>query len=83
MMDAEQLMFLLWQIDPMGTCCNANEGMEDEYWSQARDIAERLEAGEAPRSAVLAVFDEYFGEDCLLAGSRVNALEKILAALKA
>ena len=56
-MDAEQLMFLLWHVDPMGTCCNANEGMEDEYWSQARDIGERLATGEDPRSAVLAVFD--------------------------
>ncbi len=55
--DAEQLMFLLWHVDPMGTCCNANEGMEDEYWSQARDIGERLATGEDPRSAVLAVFD--------------------------
>lgn len=82
-MDAEQLVFLLWQIDPMGTCCNVNEGMEDEYGSQARDIAERLAAGQAPRSAVLAVFDGYFWEDCLLAGSRAQALEKILAALKA
>lgn len=29
-MDAERLMFFLWQVDPMGTCCNVNEGMEDD-----------------------------------------------------
>ena len=81
-MDAEQLMCLLWHVDPMGTCCNVNEDMEDEYWSQARDIGERLSAGEDPRSAVLAVFDEWFWEGCLLEGSRAEALEQILAELK-
>lgn len=80
-MDAEQLMQLLWRVDPMGTCCNVNEEMEDEYGSEARDIAERLAAGEDPRSAVLAVFDEYFWDGCLLEASRVKYLEQILAAL--
>ena len=81
-MDAESLVFLLWQVDPMGTGCNVNDDMEDEYWSQARDIGERLSAGEDPRSAVLAVFDEWFWEGCLLEGSRAEALEQILAELK-
>ena len=61
-MDAEQLSFLLWHVDPMGTCCNVNEDMEDEYGSQARDIGERLAAGEDPRSAVVAVFDDGSGK---------------------
>ncbi len=82
-MDAEELLFLLWQIDPMGSGCNANEDMEDEYWSQARDIAVRLAAGEDPRSAVLAVFDAYFWDDCLLEGARTQSLAHILAALRA
>lgn len=81
-MDAEQLSFLLWHIDPMNTCCNVNEGMEDEYWSQARDIGERLAAGEGPRSAVLAVFDEWFWDGCLLEASRLESFEKILAGLR-
>ena len=34
-----------------------------------------------PRSAVLAVFDEYFWDGCLLEASRVKYLEQILAAL--
>ncbi|WP_027995209.1 hypothetical protein [Simplicispira psychrophila] len=58
------------------------ENMEGEYWSQARDIGERLAAGEDPRSAVLAVFDEWFWEGCLLEGARAEALEKILNELK-
>ena len=81
-MDVEQLSFLLWHIDPMGACCNVNEDMEDEYGSQARDIGERLAAGEDPRSAVLAVFDEWFWEGCLLEASRLESLEKILAELR-
>ena len=81
-MDAEQLMLLLWRIDPMGTCCNVNEDMEDEYSSEARDIGERLAAGEDPRSAVLAVFDGYFWEGCLLADSRIRSFAQIMAELK-
>ena len=80
-MNAHQWVQLLWRIDPMGTCCNVNDDMEDEYQSEARDIAKRIEAGEDPHSAVLAVFDEYFWDGCLLAESRVASLAKILAAL--
>lgn len=80
-MDAEQLMLLLWHIDPMRTCCNVNEGMEDEYASEARDIGERLAAGEDARSAVLAVFDAYFWDGCLLEASRLESFEKIMAEL--
>ncbi len=58
--NAHTLMQLLWSIDPMGTGCTANPGMEDEYWSQARDMAEELEKGIDPRTAITEVFDFYF-----------------------
>ena len=72
---------LLWQLDPMNTCCNVNEGMEDEYWSQASDIAKRLEQGETPRAAIIATFDFWFWEDCLLSDERLPLLEQMVSAL--
>ena len=42
LMNEAHLSQLLWRIDPMGTGCAVNEGMEDEYDSVARDIAQRL-----------------------------------------
>ncbi len=44
-MNANTLAQLLWRIDPMGTGCATNEGMEDEYANVARDIAQRLSQG--------------------------------------
>ena len=81
-MNTEALNHLLWQVDPMGTCCNVNEGMEHEYWSLAGSIAERLQRGEDPRHAVTAEFDDSFWEDCLLADHRRPLLEKIVSALQ-
>lgn len=81
-MNHKALTHLLWQVDPMGTCCNVNDGMEDEYWGLAGAIAQRLQQGEDARSAIIAEFDESFWEDCLLAEHRKPLLEKIVAALQ-
>lgn len=78
---AHTLMQLLWSIDPMGTGCTDNPGMEDEYWSQARDMAEELEQGKDPRPAITEVFDFYFWEDCLLSGTRQDKLDQLVAAI--
>lgn len=80
-MNVDAINQLLWQLDPMNTCCNVNEGMEDEYWSQASDIAERLEQGEPPRAAIIATFDFWFWEDCLLSDERLPLLEQMVSAL--
>jgi hypothetical protein len=80
-MHTDTLTEVLWHIDPMGTCCNQCDDMADEYASQARDIAERLARGEAPRAAVVAVFDEWFWEDCL-SGGRSETLDQIVAAIE-
>lgn len=81
-LDAQALTELLWRIDPMGTCCNVNDDMHDEYRSQAQDIAERLAHGEDPRRAIVAVFDEWFWQDCLLSGQRGDSLNQIVAAIQ-
>lgn len=80
-MNIDAINQLLWQLDPMNTCCNVNEGMEDEYWSQASDIAKRLEQGETPRAAIIATFDFWFWEDCLLSDERLPLLEQMVSAL--
>ena len=80
-MNVDAISQLLWQLDPMNTCCNVNEGMEDEYWSQAREIARRLEQGETPRAAIIATFDFWFWEDCLLSDERLPLLEQMVSAL--
>ena len=80
-MNVDAINQLLWQLDPMNTCCNVNEGMEDEYWSQASDIAKRLEQGETPRAAIIATFDFWFWEDCLLSDERLPLLEQMVSAL--
>ena len=80
-MNIDAINQLLWQLDPMNTCCNVNEGMEDEYWSQASDTAKRLEQGETPRAAIIATFDFWFWEDCLLSDERLPLLEQMVSAL--
>ena len=80
-MNIDEINQLLWNLDPMNTCCNVNEGMEDEYWSQASEIARRLEQGETPRAAIIATFDFWFWEDCLLSDERLPLLEQMVSAL--
>ena len=80
-MDETTLAQLLWRIDPMGTGCAVNEGMEDEYDNVACGIARRLSRGQDARSAVTAEFDEWFWEGCLSEGERSANLEQIVSAL--
>ena len=80
-MNIDEINQILWNLDPMNTCCNVNEGMEDEYWSQASEIARRLEQGETPRAAIIATFDFWFWEDCLLSDERLPLLEQMVSAL--
>ena len=82
-MDTTALSHLLWQLDPMGTCCNTNDDMDDEYWGLADAIQRRLQQGQAPRSAVIAEFDHSFWEGCLLSEQRRPLLEHIVDALQA
>ena len=78
-MEETTLAQLLWRIDPMGTGCAINEGMEDEYANVARDIALRLSQGQEASSAVTAEFDEWFWGGCLAEEQRRIILEEIVA----
>lgn len=58
-----QLSHILWTNDPMGTCCNVNAGMEDEYDQIAATMIEfsaTRPIDQAVKDAIVFWFDEYF-----------------------
>lgn len=71
----------LFEIDPMNTCCNVNEGMEDEYLPQARSIANLLCTGTPIRDAVKLTFDEAFWEGCFEEANRLQGLDAVVDSL--
>lgn len=73
----------LHQHDPMNTCCSVNDGMEDEYTSQAKDNVRHLSEGEPLRDALIRTFDHWFWEGCLLEEHRQSSLVALLASLSA
>lgn len=72
---------VLFEVDPMNTCCNVNEGMEDEYLSEARSIASLVRAGSSIRDAVKLTFDEAFWVGCLEEPNRTHGLDAVVASL--
>jgi hypothetical protein len=57
-----ELSRILWTKDPMGTCCNVNEGMEDEYDDIAADIirwSKLMSVASAVKLVITSYFDDY------------------------
>lgn len=73
----------LHTLDPMRTGCSANNGMEDEYDSEAREIARRLHAGEPLLDAVKQTFDARFWPGCLEEANRSPGLNQLVTAIQA
>ena len=71
----------LYEIDPMNTCCNVNEGMENEYIPEARQIAQLLGNGVVLRDAVKQTFDHMFWEGCLEEKTREAGLDTVVTSL--
>ena len=82
-MDTEAMTLLLWQADLMGTGCNLQEGMADEYASEAEEIVELTAAGMDFQVAVEQVFDERFWPECLRSTDRKKRMKSLLQAVKA
>jgi hypothetical protein len=60
--NVKELSRLLHDADPMGTCCNVNSDMEDEYDQIASTIleyAEHMSDSAAVEKAIVYWFDEY------------------------
>lgn len=72
---------ILWRVDPMSTCCNVNEGMDDEYDVEARDIVQRMRDGAVLREAVVDVFEKAFWVDCFETPKKRPALKRLLVDL--
>jgi hypothetical protein len=54
---------LLYDHDPMGTCCLVNRGMEDEYIYEAQDIHQLLKQGIPFKQAYFSVMSYWFDPD--------------------
>ena len=62
-MTKEELTKLLWEIDPIRTCCNVNEGMEDEYEKEASMIIDKVAAGLSYEAALIETFNTQFSQE--------------------
>lgn len=60
---AEQISKILFNIDPMGTCCNVNVGMENEYLHEANHITHFMYSGYEFHTAVKKAFQHSFASD--------------------
>jgi hypothetical protein len=56
---AEQISKVLFETDPMNTCCKENDCF-DEYDKVAEDVAQRLWEGESLKQALQAEISEWF-----------------------
>ena len=74
-----RLSQILFQHDPMGTCCRENDAT-DEYDRIAQDLAGPPEEGDTPEVALHEVLRKWFGDELVegadLAGV-IEALEHI------
>lgn len=77
----ERIARRLYEIDPMNTCCNVNEGMADEYLSEAQEIAQLLGNGVLLKAAVKQTFDSRFWDGCLEEQTRAVVVHALLTAL--
>lgn len=66
MISEKALSKIFYNIDPMGTCCNVNKNMRDEYDAEARlTIAYMLDRGFQFHIAITRAFDAMFYDGCL------------------
>ncbi|MBF5007243.1 hypothetical protein [Diaphorobacter caeni] len=82
-MDATTMNLLLWQADLMGTCCNVQEGMSDEYGSEADEIVALLASGIDFPQALNQVFDGRFWSGCLQSESRLPDVQSLIGKVQA
>ena len=77
---------ILYMADPVGTCCNSNEGMEYEYWAVADDIVSHfMETNEFTvevlRDTLLEIFNT--PEEILDFDQLVEIADEITASIEA
>ena len=77
-MDLGTLLDALQRADLMGTGCFLNDGMEDEYAPEARQIARLLADGSSLHDAIITTFDDQFWVGCLDESGRIDSLHRLL-----
>lgn len=71
-----RLSQVLFQHDPMGTCCREND-LFDEYDRIAFELAERLGEGDTTDVALHAVLREWFGDDLVERADLASVIEAL------
>ncbi|WP_191224618.1 hypothetical protein [Billgrantia desiderata] len=77
----EAISRLLFETDPMHTCCRENDCV-DEYDRVARDLADRLAVGAEPARALRQVLGEWFDAERVAQASLQATHEVFGAALR-
>lgn len=73
---------LLFETDPMHTCCREND-CRDEYDRVALELADRLAVGTEPASALRQVLGEWFGAEQAFQASLQPTLDSLTEAIHA
>lgn len=63
MITKKALSRIIYDQDPIGTCCYVNDGMENEYDQEAGDIISMLEQGVPFRNAYFSSMSYFFDSD--------------------
>lgn len=71
MISQTALAKILYEADPMGTSCNVNVNMEDEYDSEAHIIITMLQHCVPFETALHAAFNVMFTENCLVGNAKI------------
>lgn len=74
MITKHQLSHWLYLYDPMGTCCNVNKQMEDEYDRPAGHIVQQLKFGIPFKTAIHDIFSFFWRDGCLIEKSFIVAI---------
>lgn len=75
MITKSQLSEIFFRHDPMGTQCNVNRGMSDEYDIEAFHIVNLLKDGVPFRNALHSTFSLFFWDGCLIDNDAVTKIE--------
>ena len=75
MITKNALSKIFYEHDPMGTSCNVNKNMRDEYDSEASHIVQLLSDGVPFRTALHDVFSFFFYDGCLIGHPTVPLIE--------
>lgn len=75
MITTRELSAIMYALDPMGTQCNVNKNMENEYDPEANHIVTLLGMGVPFKTALHDVFSFFFWDGCLNENTAAGIME--------